>query len=89
MSVKARTDIYSHSFCLLYKARDAAEDFLLARYRLYTNVYLHKTTRGMEQLLSALFREIARGSAADGKSIKGLASENPLLLFFLGKMAKR
>jgi HD superfamily phosphohydrolase len=27
--------IYRHSFCLLYKARDAAEDFLLARYRLY------------------------------------------------------
>lgn len=78
---EGETAIYSHSFCLLYKARDAAEDFLLARYRLYTNVYLHKTTRGMEQLLSALFREIAR-SAADGKSIKGLASENPLLLFF-------
>src|SRR5262249_52985621 len=30
--------IYEHSFCLGHKARDAAEDFLLARYRLYTNV---------------------------------------------------
>jgi len=35
--------IYTHSFCLFHKAREAAEDFLLARYRLYSNVYFHKT----------------------------------------------
>lgn len=51
--------VYTHSFCLGYKARDAAEDFLLARYRLYLNVYLHKTTRGIEQLLAAVFRSVA------------------------------
>lgn len=73
--------IYRHSFCLLYKARDAAEDFLLARYRLYTNVYFHKATRGIEQLVSALFREIARQIAA-GTEIKGLDAENPLTRFF-------
>jgi hypothetical protein len=73
--------VYRHSFCLLYKARDAAEDFLLARYRLYTNVYFHKTTRGIEQLIGALFREVADHLSA-GTSIKGLAAENPLVRFF-------
>jgi hypothetical protein len=78
---EGRDAIYRHSFCLLYKARDAAEDFLLARYRLYTNVYLHKTTRGIEQLISALFREIAH-RAANKEAIKGIGPENPLLRFF-------
>ncbi|MDA9398402.1 HD domain-containing protein [Bradyrhizobium sp. CCBAU 45389] len=73
--------IYRHSFCLLYKARDAAEDFLLARYRLYTNVYFHKATRGIEQLVSSLFREIARQVAA-GTEIKGLDADNPVIRFF-------
>jgi uncharacterized protein len=49
-----RDAAYRHSFCLLYKAREAAEDFLLARYRLYTNVYFHKTTRASSSL-SALY----------------------------------
>jgi len=73
--------IYRHSFCLLYKARDAAEDFLLARYRLYTNVYFHKTTRGIEQLISALFREIS-ARVSSGEKLKGLAAEHPLVCFF-------
>lgn len=73
--------IYQHSFCLGYKAREAAEDFLLARYRLYTNVYLHKTTRGIEQLVSALFRLIARCASANSK-VPGLAVDHPLLRFF-------
>jgi uncharacterized protein len=72
---------FRHSFCLLYKARDAAEDFLLARYRLYTNVYFHKTTRGIEQLISALLREIANRAAA-GERVLGLTAENPLVRFF-------
>ena len=72
---------YRHSFCLLYKARDAAEDFLLARYRLYTNVYYHKTTRGFEQLVSAFYRLVAEG-ADQGKPLKGLDAEHPLVRFF-------
>ncbi len=72
---------YRHSFCLLYKAREAAEDFLLARYRLYTNVYLHKTTRGFEQLIAALFCLIAE-SVDRGKSLDGLDVDHPLTKFF-------
>ncbi len=71
-----------HSFCLSHKAREAAEDFLLARYRLYSNVYLHKTTRGIEQLLTALLRMIAR-DAASRDTVCGLAVQHPLVRFFL------
>jgi uncharacterized protein len=72
---------YRHSFCLSYKARDAAEDFLLARYRLYTNVYFHKTTRGIEQLISLFFRLIAQEVEAK-KAVQGLADNHPLVKFF-------
>lgn len=72
---------YRHSFCLLYKAREAAEDFLLARYRLYTNVYLHKTTRGFEQLIAALFRLIAESVDRD-EPLDGLEGDHPLMKFF-------
>lgn len=73
--------IYEHSFCLGYKARDAAEDFLLARYRLYTNVYFHKVTRGIEQMVSAFFRLAAR-EVADGGRVPGLPDDHPLVCFF-------
>ena len=74
--------IHTLSFCLYYKARDAAEDFLLARYRLYTNVYFHKTTRGFEQLISAFFRFIARGVEKSG-GVAGIALDHPIVRFFL------
>lgn len=73
--------IYTHSFCLGVKARDAAEDFLLSRYRLFSNVYLHKTTRGFEQLISAFFRIIAE-KAVNGDEVSGLRNDHPLLRFF-------
>lgn len=73
--------IYIHGFCLSHKARDAAEDFLLSRYRLYSNVYFHKTTRGMEQLVSAFFRRIAE-KLTEGRSVAGLSEENVLCRFF-------
>ena len=73
--------VYTHSFCLAHKGREAAEDFLLARYRLYSTVYLHKTTRGMEQMLSALFSGIAR-AAEEGKAGElGFRDGNPLVSF--------
>lgn len=69
------------SFCIGYKARDAAEDFLLSRYRLYTNVYFHKTTRGFEQLMSLFFRQCAQSVERKG-SISDLGSGHPLVGFF-------
>lgn len=78
---EAAEPIYQHSFCLGHKARDAAEDFLLARYRLYTNVYFHKATRGIEQLVSHLFKLMASELADKGR-IDGLRADHPLTLFF-------
>lgn len=34
----------------------AIEEYIFARYYMYQNVYLHKTTRGYEQLLQAMWR---------------------------------
>jgi uncharacterized protein len=73
--------VYRHSFCLSYKARDAAEDFLLARYRLYTNVYLHKTTRGIEQLLSTIICRTAEIVESGDTGLLGISGENQLIRF--------
>lgn len=37
------------------KARYAIEEYVFARYYMYRNVYLHKTTRGFERMLQALW----------------------------------
>jgi uncharacterized protein len=50
------------TFVFKHKGRQAAEDFLLSRYRLYTEVYLHKTTRGFEAILSRLLRIVGNSS---------------------------
>jgi hypothetical protein len=74
--------VFRHSFCLNYKAREAAEDFLLARYRLYSTVYFHKTTRGIERMLSALFCGIAEAAENGILAEFGLGQEHPLIRFF-------
>ena len=79
------TAVYTHSFCLGYKGREAAEDFLLARYRLYTNVYLHKTTRGIEQLMIAPLRSVAEEVSAGRASSLGIDPEHPLARFISGE----
>lgn len=68
------------TFVFKAKGRQAAEDFLLARYRLYTQVYLHKTTRGFEQLLAALFRHVATANVKP--ETLGLDKDHPLVRFF-------
>jgi HD superfamily phosphohydrolase len=68
-SASGRSDpIYTHSFAFDYKAREAAEDFLLARYRLYTTVYLHKTTRGCRA--DANIRLLAVAQAAENRNCR-------------------
>lgn len=66
------------TFAFSEKARTAAEDFLLARYRLFTNVYLHKTTRGFEKVVSALIQWI--GTAGNSEGI-GVEPNHPLVRF--------
>jgi len=67
------------TFVFKAKARHAAEDFLLARFRLYHQVYMHKTTRGFEQLLQALLKYV--GAESTDKDQLGLVDSHPLMSF--------
>jgi HD superfamily phosphohydrolase len=73
------------TFCFAEKAAQAAEAFILARYHLYSQVYFHRTTRGIEQLLTAFLRRLSdlvgRGAAAD----VCLAADHPLVSFYSSK----
>ena len=52
----------------------AIEEYIFARYYMYQNVYLHKTTRGFEQLLQAMWKR-ADQLRKDGTDINA----NPVL----------
>ncbi len=68
------------TFVFKLKGRQAAEDFLLARYRLYSQLYLHKTTRGFEQLIGAILVHIAEH--IDRPEAIGLNEQNKFVIFF-------
>lgn len=70
------------TFCLDAKALQAAESFLLARYHLFEQVYLHKTTRGFEQLVGALLRDVADATTRGEANALGLDRDDPLVRFF-------
>ncbi len=59
------------------KSAMAIEEYIFARYYMYQNVYLHKTTRGFEQLLQAMWRR-ADKLRRDGTKINA----NPTLARF-------
>ena len=60
------------------KGLRAAEGYLLGRYHLYTQVYMHKTTRAAEKMLETLLRLITRViSDGDGEKT-GLPEFHPL-----------
>jgi HD superfamily phosphohydrolase len=73
------------TFCFAEKAAQAAEAFILARYHLYSQVYFHRTTRGIEQLLTAFLKRlsdlVAKGAAKD----VCLPSDHPLVFFYSSK----
>jgi hypothetical protein len=73
------TPITFPTFVFKYKGRLAAEDFLLARYRLYSQIYFHKTTRGFEKLISAFFQHL--GAADVPLESLGLDASDPLSRF--------
>jgi HD superfamily phosphohydrolase len=67
---------------LSHKGLQAAESYLLARYHLYAQVYLHKTTRAAEQMLAALLRRVAEVAAGGDVARLGLQAQHPLVRFF-------
>jgi uncharacterized protein len=50
------------------KSRLAIEEYIFARYYMYQNVYLHKTTRGFEKMIEAMWRR-GRSLHDEGKEI--------------------
>lgn len=71
------------TFCFDPKALPAAEQFLLARYTLHEQVYFHKTTRCVEQMIAKLLRGVSR-HAEKRSTVKqtGLDESHPLIRFF-------
>ena len=71
----------SETFVFREKGRAAAEDFLLGRYRLYSQLYLHKTTRGFGCALTALMKIAGKAIRSQGSSKLGIPSEHPIVRF--------
>lgn len=70
------------SLCLDQKALEAAEAFLLARFHLYTQVYLHKATRAIGQMLGALLGQVAAAVEQQRFDEIGLDRDHPLARFY-------
>ena len=72
------------TFCLDPKALPAAEQFLLSRYALHEQVYLHKTTRCIEAMIGKLLRQIVKtvGEPDTASAQTGLEPNHVLLRFF-------
>jgi HD superfamily phosphohydrolase len=73
------------TFCFAEKAAQAAEAFILARYHLYSQVYFHRTTRGIEQLLTAFLKLLSEVVASNGTTEVCLAPDHPLVSFYSSK----
>ena len=66
-----------------YRASEAVEDYLIARFHMFKQVYLHKTVRAAEKMLEAVLR---RGAAliCDGRRWPGLQDDHPLMRLLAG-----
>ena len=64
------------------KGLKAAEGYLLGRYHLYTQVYMHKVTRGAEKMLEALLMRVAKLIAEEKTARTGLPDKHPLAVYF-------
>jgi HD superfamily phosphohydrolase len=70
------------TFCLDAKALPAAEQFLLARYTLHEQVYLHKVKCCVERLFAELLRRVAEHvSDAEQQKKTGLGDGHALVRF--------
>lgn len=65
-----------------YRAREAVEDYLIARFHMYKQVYLHKTVRVAEKMLEAVLGRA--GELQKQGDVTVGAGVNPLLMRMLG-----
>jgi hypothetical protein len=64
------------------KGLQAAESYLLGRFHLYTQVYMHKTTRAAEKMLGALLERVARLVSSGTSEKTGLVPNHPIARYF-------
>lgn len=69
-------------FAFEEKALQAAETFILARFQLYAQVYLHKTTRGIEQMLTAFLLAFSAEAARGENANLAVPEDHPLRKFY-------
>lgn len=69
-------------FAFEEKALQAAETFILARFQLYAQVYLHKTTRGIEQMLTAFLLAFNMEAAKGDKANLAVPEDHPLRKYY-------
>ncbi len=79
---KAKDYVEIPGFVMGYKGLSAAEGYLLGRFHLYTQVYLHKTTRAAEKMLGALIDRVAELAISSSSERTGLPTNHPILSFF-------
>ena len=69
-------------FAFEEKALQAVESFILARFHLYSQVYLHRTTRGIEQMLTAFLLAFSEEAAKGAKANLAVPEDHPLRAYY-------
>lgn len=69
-------------FAFEEKALQAAESFILARFHLYSQVYLHKTTRGIEKMLTAFLLAFSEEAAKGARADLAVPKDHPLRAYY-------
>ena len=64
------------------KGLKAAESYLLGRYHMYTQVYMHKATRAAEKMLESLLKRTAYLLNSNNPSKTGLPNNHPLRMYY-------
>jgi uncharacterized protein len=73
-AVTVRDGMREPCLCLNHKGMQVAEEYLEARFRLYTTVYMHKTTRAAEKMLEVAIGRVAGRVRQGGAAARALAA---------------
>ncbi len=72
------SDVTEYAFVVSNKGQSTIEEYLIAYFHMYSNIYFHKTTRGIEVLV----REILNGVLADPSALDNSFADDPLCRYF-------
>lgn len=70
------------AFAFEEKALQAAESFILARFHLYSQVYLHRTTRGIEQMLTEFLLAFSKEAVKGAPGKLPVPEDHPLRVYY-------